>query len=217
MRLSKKTFGLSLALGLMVLLGYGAVHFGLFPAKTYANQDFGISNYFSEFDQDGDRLDDQSDFLEGVLAYVATKPKYQSKYYATGYPDDSYGVCTDVVAFGLKSAGYDLQQLVKADIENHRQRYNVTTPDANIDFRRVANLQVYFSHQAISLTCDLRMIDQFQGGDIVVFKNHIGVVSNKRNRQGIPYLIHHAGVFQINYEQNRLEKQGPIIGHYRIS
>ena len=44
----------------------------------------------------------------------------------------------------------------------------------NIDFRRVKNLKIYFEHTAISLTTDVNDIEQWQGGDIVVFKNHIG-------------------------------------------
>ena len=39
--------------------------------------------------------------------YIFTKPKYKSKYYNTGYPNDGYGVCSDVVVFALKDAGYD--------------------------------------------------------------------------------------------------------------
>ena len=74
-----------------------------------------------EGDVDGDGIKDQTDILEGALAYVQTCPKYKSKYYSSGYPDDGYGVCTDVVAFGLKSAGFDLQALVDQDIKTHPQ------------------------------------------------------------------------------------------------
>ena len=48
--------------------------------------------------------------------YLSTKPKYKSKYYNTGYPNDGYGVCSDVVVFALKDAGYDLQSLVNEHI-----------------------------------------------------------------------------------------------------
>lgn len=71
--------------------------------------------------------------------FSQVKPKYESKYYATGYPDDEYGVCTDVVAFGLKDAGYDLMELVNDDIKANRQRYNIDVVDKNIDFRRTKN------------------------------------------------------------------------------
>ena len=82
-------------------------------------------------------------FLQGALAYVNTKPKYKSKYYENGYPDDGYGVCTDVVAFAMKAAGYDLKALVEKDIKEHPDAYEVAQPDADIDFRRVKNLQIF--------------------------------------------------------------------------
>ena len=137
----------------------------------------------------------------------------------TCYPDDQYGVCTDVVAFGMKNTGYDLMELVNQDIVNHKENYNIETVDKNIDFRRVRNLNVYFKNNIISLTTDLSKIEEWQGGDIIVFKDHIGVISDKRNRKGIPFLIHHANPVQVNYEEDVLEFYGQdyIIGHYRIS
>lgn len=101
----------------------------------------------SSVDRDADGVDDQLDILNGAMAYVSTHPKYKSRYYATGYPDDGYGVCTDVVAYALKDAGYDLQVLVDADIREQPQDYMVAEPDANIDFRRVRNLKVFFRTQ----------------------------------------------------------------------
>ena len=62
--------------------------------------------------------------LQSVKDYLATKPKYQSKYY-TGYPDDEYGVCTDVVAFGMLNAGYDLMSLVYDDVWANREMYDI--------------------------------------------------------------------------------------------
>ena len=174
-------------------------------------------NYKSTVDKDHDGIDDQTDILEGAVAYIETRPKYQSKYYAGGYPDDGYGTCTDVVGYALKNAGYDLMTLVQQDIQMNSKAYNIETPDANIDFRRVRNLNVYFKNTAVSLTTDISQIDQWQGGDVVVFNNHIGIVSDRRNSQGIPYLIHHTSPFQFYYEENVLGKRKDIIGHYRIS
>lgn len=162
-------------------------------------------------------IDDQTDILKSVRNYIATRPKYKSKYYTTGYPDDEYGVCTDVVAQGLLGAGYDLRELVDMDRHNNSDGYFDETIDKNIDFRRVRNLNVYFRHTVISLTTDVSKIHQWQGGDIVVFKKHIGVVSDKRNKHGVPFVIHHAYSNQLNYEEDFLEYRNDIIGHYRIS
>lgn len=191
----------------------------IIPHKKYSNNDFDIKTYISNVDKDNDGIDDQTDILNNVKRYIETKPKYESKYYSTGYPDDEYGVCTDVVAFGLKDAGYDLMNLVNEDIINHRENYKIEVIDKNIDFRRVRNLDVYFKNNSISLTTDLSNIREWQGGDIIVFKDHIGIISDKRNKKGIPFLIHHANPVQVNYEEDVLELYGQdyIIGHYRIS
>ncbi len=175
-----------------------------------------VKQYHSNNDQDNDGIDDQVDILENALEYISTKPKYQSKYYSTGYSDDEYGVCTDVVAHALKNAGYDLMTLIQEDIQNHPSDYAIDQPDINIDFRRVRNLKVYFDHTAQILTTDVKDIEDWQGGDIIVFRNHIGIVSDRRNERGVPYVIHHDSPWQLAYEQDILEKRNDIVGHYRI-
>ena len=188
--------------------------FNVIPHRQFTNEDFGIETYKSLIDKDGDGIDDQTDFLQSVRNYIATKPKYKSKYYRTGYPDDGFGVCTDVIAFGLRGAGYDLMELVDADIRANKKMYQLDVVDKNIDFRRVNNLRIFFEHNAKSLTTDLTDIKEWQGGDIIVFKTHIGVVSDKRNWRGIPFIIHNGG---LQFEEDILEYRTDIVGHFRMS
>jgi len=191
--------------------------FNYIPHKKYTNSDFNIETYTSNVDKDNDGIDDQSDILIGVRKYIATAPKYKSKYYASGYSDDEYGVCTDVIANGLLEAGYNIMELVNSHIEVNRNMYDIKNIDKNIDFRRVKNLKVYFKSTAIEMTTDIYDIDKWQGGDIVIFNKHIGIVSDKRNRKGIPFVIHHANPYQRYYEEDILEYRNDIVGHYRIS
>ena len=186
------------------------------PHPKYSNDDFNITTYKSSTDKDNDSIDDQTDILESAKKYLETKPKYKSKYYATGYPNDEYGVCTDVVAFALLNAGYDIQNLLNEDVLENTNEYNIDVVDKNIDFRRVSNLNTYFKRNAISLTTDTKKIEEWQGGDIVVYERHIGIVSDNRNSKGIPFLLHHANRYQIRYEEDVLD-HNKIIGHYRIS
>lgn len=194
-----------------------AYRFNYIPHRKYTNADFGIETYISSVDMDNDGIDDQTDILQSAREYLASKPKYKSKYYAGGYPDDEYGVCTDVVAYGLLGTGYDLMELVNQDILLYPDAYAIDIVDKNIDFRRVRNLKVYFEHTAISLTTDIHDIAQWQGGDIVIFKDHIGIISDKRNKNGVPFLIHHGSAFQRYYEEDVLEERDDITAHYRIS
>lgn len=202
---------------LIIVVVYALYRFNYIPHKKYTNEDFNIKTYISKTDKDNDGIDDQTDILNNVRDYIKTNPKYKSKYYATGYPNDEYGVCTDVVAFGLKGAGYDLMNLVNEHIKTNRNLYDIDVIDKNIDFRRVRNLKVYLDNNAIALTNDINKIKEWQGGDIVVFKNHIGIVSDKRNKKGVPFIIHHANPYQRYYEEDILEYRNNIIGHYRIS
>ena len=202
---------------LIIVVLYALYRFNYIPHKKYTNEDFNIKTYISKTDKDNDGIDDQTDILNNVRNYIKTNPKYKSKYYATGYPNDEYGVCTDVVAFGLKGAGYDLMNLVNEHIKTNRNLYDIDVIDKNIDFRRVQNLKVYLDNNTIVLTNDINKLKEWQGGDIVVFKNHIGIVSDKRNKKGIPFIIHHANPYQRYYEEDILEYRNDIIGHYRIS
>ena len=202
---------------LIIIVLYVLYYLNYIPHKKYTNKDFNIITYKSKIDKDNDGIDDQTDILINAREYISTKPKYKSKYYSSGYPDDAYGVCTDVVAFALKDAGYDLRELVNNHVKENRDLYDIDVIDKNIDFRRVLNLKTYFDYNAISLTTDIKKIDAWQGGDIVVFKRHIGIVSDKRNHKGISFVIHHANPYQKYYEEDILEQHNDIIGHYRIS
>ena len=201
----------------IIISVYILYRYNYIPHKKYTNDYFNIEAYKSKIDKDKDGIDDQTDILNSTREYIKTKPKYKSKYYATGYPDDEYGVCTDVVGFALKNSGYNLMELVNEDIKNNKEQYNVDVIDKNIDFRRVKNLKIFFKNNSINLTTDIKKIEEWQGGDIVIFKDHIGIVSDTRNKKGIPFVIHNAFPYQRDYEEDILETRNDIAGHYRMS
>ena len=187
---------------------------------TYTAKDFGIETVISNTDYDKDGIDDYTDILQGAKIEAKNKPTYKSTYYSGGYPPDNEGVCTDVIWRALKNAGYSLKDMLDKDIKENTDKYPRVAgkPDPNIDFRRVPNLKVYFERNHIVLTTDLSRIEEWQSGDIVVFgSTHIGIISDKRNEKGIPYLIHNGG--QPLREEDFLEtydKYEPISGHYRL-
>lgn len=189
--------------------------------KVYYSEDFGFETLKSNTDYDSDGIDDYTDILEGAKLEAENHPKYKSAYYKGGYPPDDEGVCTDVIWRALKNAGYSLKDMIDEDIKNNVELYPRVDgkPDPNIDFRRVPNLMVYFERNHISLTIDLSEIEEWQPGDIVVFENnHIGIISDKRNERGVPYIIHNAA--QPNREEDGLEFYNEnwrkISAHYRL-
>lgn len=178
--------------------------------KTYTDEDFGIKTLISDNDCDNDGIDDYTDILIGAKEYMKDKPPYKSKYYVGGYPDDEYAVCTDLIWYALQNAGYDLKLAVDLDISENTDYYfdGDETPDSNIDFRRVRNLKKFFEKNEQSLTLDTSLISEWQRGDIVTFsESHIAIISDKRNKDGVPYIIH---------QSPRRKAEADLLNHYTI-
>ncbi len=75
-----------------------------------------------------------------------------------------------------------------------------------------------FAAHAINLTTDTTDVGAWQGGDIVVYSNHIGIASDTRNSHGLPLLIHPVSATQKQYEEDVLGTfPQELVGHDRIS
>lgn len=184
--------------------------------KWYTAEDFGITEIKSSVDFNGNGIDDYSDIVLGARKDAENHPKYDSRYFDGGFPPDNIGVCTDVVWRAFKNAGYNLREMVDLDIQLRPEAYSaVENRDKNIDFRRVRNLLVFFREHAVELTVDVEQIDEWQAGDIVIFKGeeHIGIVSDRRSKDGLPYIIHNGG--QPNREEDYLDWGEPT-SHFRF-
>ena len=71
-----------------------------------------------------------------------------------------------------------------------------------------------------SLDCNIEDIMEFNPGDILVFNTdeHIAMTSDKRNANGIPYLIQNRDETQTEKEEDRLEEtEMEITSHYRFT
>ncbi len=193
-------------------------YFSVLPEKVYTADDFGIETVHSASDYNGNGIDDYTDILLGARKDAENKPRYDSAYYATGYPPDDIGVCTDVIWRAFKNAGFDLRGMLDRDIADNQEQYPYASPpDTNIDFRRVVNLKVFFEKYAQILTTDVNETDRWQPGDIVIFGDdeHIGIVSDKRNSSGETYIIHNGG--QPAREEDLFSRLSmPVTGHYRF-
>lgn len=200
--------------GLMAAGVYAAWYWNLIPKKTYTAEHFGIETVKSPVDFDKDGVDDYTDIMLGARLDAKKHPKYDGSYWDGGYPPDNIGVCTDVIWRAFKNAGYSLKDMVDKDVEENLEMYPMKVQDKNIDFRRVTVLKVFFSRYAQQLTLDTVQKDEWQPGDIAIFEDrHIGIVSDKRNKHGTPYLIHNGA--QPMREEDALNK-GEITGHYRF-
>jgi uncharacterized protein YijF (DUF1287 family) len=153
---------------------------------------------------------------------------YDSSWFQLGYPNGDpapdKGVCTDVVIRALRTSSLDLQQLVHEDILRRPAAYpTVTTPDRNIDHRRVSPMLVYLRAHATALprTFDEPALASWQPGDVVVWAfhacpscnpDHVGIVSDRMGPRGIPLVIHNMG--PTPSEDDRLDAF-TVLGHFR--
>lgn len=208
----KRSVLLLVGIILVVILNY----YDLLPKHIYYNQDFGIENLLSSVDYNQNGIDDYADLVNGARKDAKKRPKYDSAYYVGGYPPENRGVCTDLVWRAFREAGYSLKDMINEDIAKYPQDYAyIEVADPNIDFRRVINLIVFFEKYGVVLTTDTKDIAAWQAGDIVIFGDdrHIGIVSDKRDRQGFPYILHNSG--QLKREEDYLRHENPT-AHYRF-
>jgi len=187
-----------------------------------------VENIITQADKDWDWINDIDDILAWARTEVKNKTIYKDGYFSGGYPPVGQWVCTDVIWRAFKEAWYDLKYLVDSDIKNNIWDYSRVnwSAEPNIDFRRVPNLQVYFEKYAKVLTQDvipgnINNLSEWQPWDIVTFwapKNHIAIISDKRNTNWVPFIIHNSA--PTAREDDWLvywnENVSSITGHYRL-
>ncbi len=207
---------------------------GDFPVTDYmpnrnlvAVPELKITNLLSGKDINKNGVDDYTDIIETAREYIKSHPIYESFYYDnTGYPTDWYGVCTDVIWRAYFGIGVSFKDLVDSDIAycktlGEENPYKETQASHLIDFRRVVNLKIYYERNSTVLTTDTSDPTEWQPGDIVIFSpSHIGICSDKRDSEGLPYILHHT------YSRGTIESDElgeftaggyEIVGHYRIN
>jgi uncharacterized protein YijF (DUF1287 family) len=148
----------------------------------------------------------QLSILAAARREVASGVRYSDSYYEIAYPGGDVpagvGASTDVVVRALRAVGLDLQVAIQLDRKAHPERYPAARwkkkgLDPSIDHRRVANLYVWFEHHAEKITTSLEGDDlrRWHAGDVVMwgsdgrFPVHLGIVSDRTNDDGIPYVV----------------------------
>ncbi|MFT8348365.1 DUF1287 domain-containing protein [Clostridium saccharoperbutylacetonicum] len=177
----------------------------------------------SKVDKNQNGIPDPIDIVNSARKEAERKTIYKDAYYVGGYPPDGEGVCTDVIWRGFKGINVSIKDLIDKDIKENMSKYKGINGEAdpNIDFRRVLNQDVFFKKNCIQLTTefkenDINNLKEWQPGDIIVFiegYEHIAIISDKRDEDGIPYVIHNshpcASEAKLSWFHN------PIHGHYR--
>ena len=166
-----------------------------------------ISAGVAAHDRDNDGIPDPLDILIGAKkaalnadAYTAEAEDYISMKYPGGDVPRTIGVCTDVIIRAVRNAGLDLQKELHEDIRRARAAYPMVKGmgDPSIDQRRVGTLLPYFLRHWEKHTPRFDdASDPLRPGDIILMDtfpqrsgpDHIGILSDRLDDQGLPYVI----------------------------
>ncbi len=169
---------------------------------------------------------DETDVVAAARRQIGVTLGYDPAYRKLAYPGGDVprenGVCTDVIIRALRDARkIDLQKLVHEDMKTsfskYPQMWGLKAPDANIDHRRVPNLQCYFKRKGYALPVSKNAAD-YKPGDIVTVMvggklPHIMIVSDRKSAAGVPLALHNIGS---GTQEEDVLFAYPLTGHYRI-
>lgn len=203
----------------------GLILIGFISCKNNSDS-FSENNisFESNSEQDSDLTPKQKRISDAALSILDSSINYDPAYFSIDYPNGDVpadkGVCTDVVIRTYRKLGVDLQKLVHEDMKSNFDLYpktwGLSKPDTNIDHRRVPNLMVYFSRFGTEKPLSENAED-YRPGDIVCWRlangmTHIGIVVNKKSRDGKRHkIVHNIGSGQV-LEDVLFDYK--VIGHY---
>ncbi len=162
--------------------------------------------------------------IERTARRVVYDPSYVRLAYPGGDVAPDRGVCADLVIRVLRRVGLDLQQLVhedmSADYAAYPQIWGLAAPDANIDHRRVPNIETFLTRKGARLAPSLQP-EEYRPGDIVAWNlrgsagalPHIGVVVDRIGDSGWPMVVHNIGA---GPQLEDVLFAWPMTGRYRI-
>jgi len=165
------------------------------------------------------------DLSDSALELTKQRVSYDPSYFSISYPNGDVpsdkGVCTDVIIRAYRKLNIDLQKEVHEDMKSnfgvYPKNWGLTTTDKNIDHRRVPNLMTFFERHG-EVKPKTKNAQDYAPGDIVCWSldgglTHIGIVVNKKSKDGKRNLIvHNIGAGQV-VEDMLFDFK--IIGHYR--
>jgi hypothetical protein len=163
--------------------------------------------------------------IGAALAQTRQHVEYDASYRRIAYPGGDVprgtGVCSDVVIRAYRAVGIDLQQRVHEHmaraLADYPQLWGLARPDANIDHRRVPNLQRYLARRGAARPVSAEPGD-YRAGDLVTWRlpgdlPHIGLVTYRRSADGArPLVVHNIGR---GPELEDMLFRFPLTGHYR--
>lgn len=163
--------------------------------------------------------------LERTRHIVRYDAAYERLAYPMGDVAPDRGVCSDVVVRSLRALGLDLQALIHDDMRAafsaYPDRWGLSAPDANIDHRRVPNIETFLMRNNMKLPVSEDPAD-YRAGDIVAWNlkgargylAHIGIVTADAGPSGAPMVVHNIGA---GPRKEDVLFAWPMTGRYRLN
>lgn len=144
-----------------------------------------------------------ANLITSARAQVGVTTMYDPAYVKLDYPGGDVsrerGVCIDVVIRAYRdSFEFDFQENIHLDMKTnfglYPKTWGLTRTDRNIDHRRVPNMETWLQRHDHELPAK-----DWQPGDIITCRvggrlPHIGILSNRRGRNGNLLAIHNIGL-----------------------
>ncbi|MEQ3745932.1 MAG: DUF1287 domain-containing protein [Henriciella sp.] len=144
-----------------------------------------------------------ANLITSARAQVGVTTMYDPAYVKLDYPGGDVsrerGVCIDVVIRAYRdSFKFDFQENIHLDMKTnfglYPKTWGLTRTDRNIDHRRVPNMETWLQRHDHELPAK-----DWQPGDIITCRvggrlPHIGILSNRRGRNGNLLAIHNIGL-----------------------
>ena len=164
-----------------------------------------------------------------LLGGVRWEGGYTPLRYPGGDVPRDRGTSVDILIRALRGANIDLQLLIHEDRLLHPEHYPLhrwkqSEPDPSIDHRRLANVWAFFNRYAVRMDAGVgpQALETYQPGDVVFWgegkmesPSHVGIVDDRRSRDGVPYVI------DLDRDERELRSDHlltyrPIMGHFRV-
>ena len=210
----------------IAVLLFIALLLGIFSIFKFDKEDIKIDEIFNS-EKSSYKYEDEKNTNPIVISarkQIGVVTKYDTGYYSGGYPPNDSGACIDVIARALLDNGYNLKDKIDKDFKDYPNRYEGES-DPNINYRRVRNVKIFFDNYAEKITKEINKetlkSGDWQAGDIVTYEQipgglwHIAIISNRKNKEGFPLLIHNHG-FGTTENNLLLNWPSKISGHYRV-
>ena len=150
--------------------------------EYYKASDFKINTIYSKIDYNNNGIDDYSDILLGAKKNIGKTVSEE-----------------EFVIYSFKYAGYNINKMIKKD--KHDKEKDT-----------LSNFKEYLKRNAKRITKKINKIEEYQPGDILIFNNNIGIISDKRNKDGHPFIIY----YKNKIVEEDIMKDIDIENHYRF-